>query len=642
MTSRLTPVLPTAAATVTLRPADGGRITGGLWRSRRAVNREVSIPDGYQRMIDAGNFHNLRLAAGTTAGEYVNDLPFLDSDVYKWLESVSWAQVDAELAPELAEELAARVTECVGLLNDAQQPDGYLQSYFQVNHPGTRYHDLQWGHDLYCAGHLIQAAIAQSRATGRTELLDVATRVADFVAGTLGPGKAEGVDGHPLIEMAMVELYRETGERRYLDLAQYFVDARGHGLLGECAPHGGIWGSRYWQDHAPVRTATEVTGHSVRQVYLLAGVVDLAVETGDAELLAAAQRLWTEMVAAKTYLTGGLGAHHTDEAFGDEYELPHERGYAETCAAIGSIMFSWRLLLATGQARYADLIERTLYNGFLSGVSLSGTEYAYVNPLQVRDGHGHSGGDGDARRTPWFRCACCPPNVMRTLASLEHYVLAVAPDGVLLHQYLPGEFRAGEVTLAVDTEYPWQGAVAVTVTETPAGPWTLTLRIPAWTTEYTISVNGEPVDSTVEDGWLRIGRAWQAGDTVRLDLAMPARLTAADPRVDTARGCLAIERGPLVYCVEQADLPAGVRLDDLVLAADAPLTTENRPDLLGGVIAVNGTARVRDRAAQADWWPYAPAGARSGHGAPIPFTAVPYHLWGNRAAGAMRVWLPTD
>ena len=296
-----------------------------------------------------------------------------------------------------------------------------------------------------------------------------------------GPGRVDGIDGHPEVETALVELYRETGEQGYLDAARFFVDRRGHGLLGG---HG--FGAHYFQDHAPVREATSVEGHSVRQVYLLAGVADLYVEDGDETLREAAGRLWHEMVATKTYVTGGIGTHHSDEAFGDPYELTNERSYCETCAAIGSVMFSWRMLMITGEARYADLMERTLYNGFLAGLSIDGQRYIYANPLQVREGHLSGGNDRDYARKPWFKCACCPPNVMRTLASLEHYVVLGGADGLRVHQFVSGSWTApvgdGEATVAVETDYPWDGRVRVRV-EDSTGTWGLTVRVPHWATD---------------------------------------------------------------------------------------------------------------------------------------------------------------
>ncbi len=637
------PIRLTDSSRVALRPAVEATITGGLWAERRAVNRDVCVPQGWDRLHEAGNLPNLELAAGLTEGDYINDLPFLDSDLYKWLEGVAWTLADPELASAPAEVLRQRVAETADLLARAQQPDGYLDSHFQVRFPGERFAQLSWGHELYCAGHLIQAAVALHRSTGDDALLTIARRVADLVVASLGtgPGQRDGIDGHPEIETALVELYRETGEQAYLDQARYQVDRRGHGLLDSER-----FGRAYWQDHRPVREADTVVGHSVRQLYLLAGVADLHAETGDETLLRAAERLWTEMVATQTYLTGGLGAHHRDEAFGDPYELPNERSYCETCAAIASIMFSWRMLMITGEAKYADLLERTLYNGFLAGLSLDGLRYIYANPLQVRDGHLASGDDGDYVRVPWFRCACCPPNVMRLLASLEHYVVLSSADTVSLHQYMTGRFTAevagGQAQLEVRTDYPWDGTVRVQVAAVPGGRWSLAVRVPAWAEGSTLTVAGVAATDAAVDGWWRVARRWEVGDEIVLTLPTPVRLTAADPRVDADRGCLALERGPLVYCVESADLP-GVRLDDLVLDPAQPLHAESRSGALGDVVVVRAAARTRPRPA-GSWWPYVSTvpGAPAGTGETISLTAVPYFAWGNRGPGSMRVWLPVS
>jgi uncharacterized protein len=438
----------------------------------------------------------------------------------------------------------------------------------------------------------------------------------------------------------LVELYRETDAESYLERAGYFVDRRGHGLLGD-----GRFGRHYWQDHLPVRDAASVEGHAVRQLYLLAGVADVYLETGDASLLEALERLWAEMVATKTYLTGGIGAHYSDEAFGDPYELPNERSYCETCAAISSIMFSWRMLMITGEAKYADLMERTLYNGFLAGLSLDGQRYIYANPLQVREGHIARGDDHDYQRVAWFYCACCPPNVMRTLASLEHYVLLGGDARAVLHQYMTGRYAAavaaGEVWMEVTTNYPWDGTVTIRLAGAPAGPWELALRVPHWAEQPTLTVNGTAVDTAPTDGWWVVGRQWNDGDEVVLVLPLVPRFTVADPRLDAARGAVAVEYGPLVYCLEAVDNP-GHRLDDLtidtavapeVVAGDGPLE---------GVATIRTGGRARPRSG-ASWWPYRLAGVRAGDepGQSVPLTAVPYYTWGNREPGAMRIWVPT-
>ncbi|MFD1716932.1 glycoside hydrolase family 127 protein [Georgenia deserti] len=626
------PAAPTDSASVRLRPVPPGdaRITGGLWHQRAEANRGASIPSGLTHLRAAGNVRNLEIAAGTAAGEPEGPV-FADSDVHKWLEAAAW-----EYGRSGEAELLTSQLELTELLARAQAEDGYLNSVVP-HREGQRYRDLPWSHEHYCAGHLIQAAVAQARATGRRELLDVAIKVADHLVATFGPGRAEDVDGHPVIEMALVELYRETGTDAYLELARWFVDARGRGII---AGHGHA--PTYFSDRVPVRDATTVEGHAVRAVYLAAGATDVAVETGDRELLAALEHQYDAMERAKQYLTGGLGARWEGESFGDPFELPTDRAYAETCAAIGGVQWAWRMLLATGEARYADQIERMLYNGFLAGVSLSGTEYFYVNPLQLRsDAHPEGDRSPAHGRRGWFDCACCPPNIMRTLSSLSGYVATTgtdsSPDGassVQLHQYVPGTVAAGGLELDVATNYPWQGRIEVTVRRAPDTPVALSLRVPAWAEGATL--DGE----TVRPGYATLTRTWQAGETMRLDLPMRPRLTTADHRVDAVRGCVAIERGPLVYAFEGADQPDGVVVDDMLLDVTGEITEEHRPDLLGGVTVLRARGYRGTPPPQAAT-PYAEAGTRpSGHGEPVALTAVPYHVWANRGPNPMRVWVP--
>ncbi|MFC9508262.1 glycoside hydrolase family 127 protein [Streptomyces sp. NPDC057002] len=614
MTTGQGPIRPTGGAHTALRPATAARITDGFWAARRRTNAEVSIPQGPAKLEEAGNLANLRAAAGGD-GTFSGDFPFQDSDVHKWLEAASW-----HLAEHPGDSrLVSHVDEFTELLAAAQEPGGYLQTHYQVAHPEKRWTELGWGHELYCAGHLIQAAVAHHRATGRRELLTVAVRFAEHIDATV-----DGVCGHPEIETALVELYRETGERRWLELASAFVDRRGHGLLdADVNPH---LGPAYWQDHTPVREATSVTGHAVRQLYLLAGVTDLASEAADPELRATAERLWEAMVASKTYLTGGVGSRHEGEAFGEPYELPPDRAYAETCAAIASIQWSWRMALLTGEAKYSDLVERTLYNGFLSGAGLDGESWLYVNPLLVREEYeGANEADKAARRVPWFRCACCPPNVMRLLASLPHYMASGDADGLQLHQYATGVYEAGGGRVRVETAYPWHGRISVTVEEAPeAAEWTLSLRIPSWSTGRTATAPDGSAPAEASPGWLRLRRPWAPGDTFTLDLDLDARLTRPDPRVDAVRGCVAIERGPLVYCLEGVDQQPGVRFDDLTLPDGARLEARDEPGLMGGVTLLSA------------------GGARRSDGAAVRLTAVPYCVWANRRQGPMRVWIPRE
>jgi len=614
-------VQPSPTAKSPLRPigAGGVSVRSGFWGTRLGANRERTIPHGYAQLRRAGTLDNLRLAAGA-AGTYRaaadsggSLLPFLDSDVYKWLEAAGW-----ELGRGDDPWLRSAADEAIAVVARAQRADGYLNSFVAVVGDGRPYTDLPWGHEFYCIGHLVQAAVAWHRAVGDDRLLAIAVRAIDHIDREFGADGPPGIDGHPIIEMALVELARTTGEQRYLALAARMLDRRGRGALG-----GGRFGAAYWQDHEPVRQAAEVAGHSVRQLYLDCGAVDVAVESGDEDLLAAVQRRWHDMVRTRRYLTGGVGSRHRDEAFGDPYELPPDRAYAETCAAIASVMLAWRLLLATGEPGYADAIERAVYNGVLSCVSLSGTEFFYVNPLQRRS-HRTFEEDGSGRRMPWQSCACCPPNLMRLLSSWQQYLATADETGIQLHQYASADIRTRigdqEAEVAVRTAYPWDGRVAIRVERTPDHPWTLALRVPEWCGSATLAVAGE-APATVAAGVVDRRRAWRAGDEVILQLDMPVRRIEPDPRVDAVRGCVAFERGPLVYCVESADLPEAAVLEDLRWDPAREAVAAPRPDLGDGVIGVGVPV----------------TGPAAGDGT-VP--AVPYHAWANRGPGGMRVWLP--
>jgi DUF1680 family protein len=618
------PVAPAPGATLHLRPVplDGARITGGLLADRQRANGENAVPSGLERLEKAGNLDNLRIAAGAMTGTPHGPI-FMDSDVYKWLEAVAW-----EYGRRPAEELLKAQREVTAIVAAAQQPDGYLNSVVQLTGEGERYRDLPWSHEHYCAGHLMQAAVAQVRCTGDRALLDVAVRFADHLVATFGEDRRHDVDGHPLVELGLVELYRETGNAAYLELARYFLDARGHGLMESYGKE-----PTYFSDRVPVREQTTVEGHAVRAVYLTAAAADIAIETGDDTLLRKLEEQFAHMAATKTYLTGGLGSRWDGEAFGDEYELPPDRAYAETCAAVGGFQWAWRMLLATGAARYADMAERMLLNGVLAGVSLGGTEYFYVNPLQLR-----GGAHPDENRSPahgrrgWFDCACCPPNVMRTLASLDGYLATTDADGLQIHLYAPSTVTADDIGVEVETGYPWNGVIRVRVTGTPPGEWTLSLRVPGWAPGATLTVDGQSSDAEAGT-YATVRRAWQPGDVAELVLPMPVALAEPDERIDAVRGCVAIERGPLVYAVEEAD---GVPVDDLRLDPAAGLDAEHRPDLLEGVTVVTGRGSVARRDPHP--WPY--AGPAIADETRVEVTAVPYFAWANRGVGSMRVWLP--
>jgi DUF1680 family protein len=658
--SGIGPVAPSAAAAVAQRPlpAPGARLAGGLLDSWQRRNVRASMPLALRQVAVAGNLDNLRLATegpaqvafrergrgydsvAAPAGLGYHGPVFMDSDVYKTLEAIGWARESAG-SGESAEigEFESFAADAIALLGRVQQDDGYLNSYIQVSGE-PRYGTLASSHEMYCAGHLIQAAVALARGSGPGSGDDSALRIAVKLADHLVrefAGQRKGLDGHPIIETALVELYRETGTEAYRDLAAQFVDQRGYGLVGDSG-----FGLRYLQDHAPVRQETTVVGHSVRALYLEAGVTDVAVETGDTELLGSSVRRWADMVAAKTYLTGGTGSRHVDEGFGDRFELPPDRAYNETCASIAAFQWSWRLLLATGDARYADHMERILYNTFAAAVGTEGDRFFYVNPLQRRVDHYEK--DDPGRRREWFKTACCPPNIMRLLASLQHYLAAESGDTLYLHQYTSADVVGAGLALEVSTDYPWDGLVVVRVTSAPGDSREIALRIPAWSAGVGLAVNGvgEQVSASTRS-YLRLRRAWRAGDEIRLQLDMTPRWTSPDPRVDAVRGCVAIERGPLVYCFEQTDQP--VPLDELAVAPGAPLV-EHAVTLAGVGRTVQVTMpathlpqEIGD-AAGAGRRPAPGTHSGAGHEAAVTATAIPYFQWDNRGPGAMRVWIP--
>ena len=639
------PVLPTPNARVRLRPLglSGSRVEGGLWADRRRSNHEITIPFGAEQLEAAGNLLNLKLAAGAR-GEYRgadddtgNTAPFLDSDVHKWLEAVGW-----ELAQSPDERLLALAEPMIELVAGAQRADGYVDSYYQAALPGKEFTNPEWGHELYVAGHLIQAAVAWQRGLGDDRLMWIAERFVRRIEAELGPGKREWICGHPEFEMALVELYRTTGKASYLELARTLVERRGHGILGPCR-----YSARFWQDHETVRTALAPAGHAVRQIYLDCGVVDVAVETGDRELLQSAIRRWESMVSSHTYITGSLGSHHQDEAFGDAFELPPDRAYAETCAAIGSVMLSWRLLLATGEPRFADLIERTAFNGVLPSLALDGTHFFYSNPLMRRSaGAEVLEGPATTRRANWFPIACCPPNLMRFLASFPDLVATVSVDGVQLHQYVTGSLDApvkgGLVRISTETNYPWEGVVHLTVDETVAEDWTLSMRVPEWCPGATVRIGPERLAES-GPGTIELTRRWSVGEELTLELAVSPRVTAPDLRIDAVRGTIALERGPLVYAIEDADLPDGKSVESIEVA-EAPILEDafqSEPGLQEMTwISLDATLRNDEPGPS---WPYRSLPGRSSlaGGQRIRVRALPYFAWVNRAALGMRIWLPT-
>jgi DUF1680 family protein len=615
------------------------RFTRGFWFERQDLNHKVSLKHGYAMLNEAGNLHNLKMAAGLESGGY-RGMNFADENVYKWLEALGW-----ELGRAPDDELQMLADEVISLVSAAQQPDGYLNSYYQTVEPDGKWTDLDFGHELYCAGHLIQAAIAFKRAVDDERLLKVACRFVDHIETVFGPGKREETCGHPEIEMALVELSRLAGEKRYLALAQFFVDQRGKGKMRGI----GANGPAYHQDHAPVRQAEGVTGHAVRQMYLATAVADLYMESGEQALLETSHRLWDDMTGGKMYITGGVGSRYDGEAFGESYELPPDQCYCETCAAIGNFFWNWRMSLIAGDGRYADLMERLLYNGILSSPSLDGTGFFYVNPLMLRDGkyvrlssnpdQAHT----NAGRPKWHSVSCCPPNVMRLFASLSNYFVTQNERGIQIHQYSNMEISTPYARLTVETDYPWDGRIKITFTESRAEPWTLALRVPGWCQSFALSINGQQVNSSLEKGYVMIERTWNTDDVVELTLATPVFLVEADPRVDSLRGCVAIQRGPLVYCVEEHDQEPGVNLLDVEIDPSGEFSNRWQGSFLGGVVTLEGTGYQMDRSAWSNNRLYrhlVPGNENHTSDRKVKLTAIPYYAWGNRGLKSMRVWIP--
>jgi len=586
---------------------------GDFWASKVQLMEKVTLPLQYQIMEETGRMDNFRIAASKISGEF-SGFFFNDTDIYKWIEAVSYL-----LAGNRNEKLERLVDEVIEEIKLAQDEDGYLDTYFTLSRKPDRWTNLKDMHELYCAGHLFQAAIAHHRATGKTSLLDVAIRFAEHIASVFGPRKRKGVPGHPEVEMALVELYRETGERKYLDLARFFIDERGKGLIG---------GNTYHIDHKPFRELDEIVGHAVRSLYLNCGAADLYMETGDKGLWNALERLWIDLVTRKMYVTGGAGARHEGEAFGEAYELPNEKAYAETCAAIASFMWNYRMLLVSGESRFSDLMELVLYNGILPGISLDGKEYFYVNPLADRGGH---------RRQRWFACACCPPNVARTLTALPGYLYALSPEGIWVNLYASNvselEVAGSRVKIEEKTRYPWEGLVEFKVSGDVS--CSLYLRKPEWCREFSVSVNGKVVEPVLENGYLKISKNWHDGDTVFLNLTMDSELLESHPRVQDNVGRVAIRRGPIIYCVEAEDNP-GMDVWDLEISRDTDLKAEHR-DILGGVVAIKGKGYVADPNA----WErlYLTIKEANNFSKEVEFTAIPYYAWANRTPGPMEVWI---
>jgi DUF1680 family protein len=609
-----------------LRPVSMRAVTleDSFWAPLLEKLRDVTLPSQYQQLEKTGRIDNFRRAAGKVDQPFQGWF-FNDSDVYKWVEAAAWS-----LATHEDPELMRMLEDVISEIEDAQDENGYLNTYFTFEQASERWSNLKDMHELYCAGHLIQAAIAHHRSLGEDRLLKVAIRFADHICEVFGPeeeGKRLGTGGHPEIEMALVELARTTGDEKYLGQAQFFLDMRGRGLIG---------GEVYNQDRVNFRGLTRLEGHAVRAVYLNAGATDLYTETGEMSLLEALEGLWLNMTTCQMYISGGVGSRYEGEAFGEDYELPNQDAYAETCAAIANVMWNWRMLMLRGEARYADVLEQALYNGVLVGLGLDGRTYFYRNPLAD---------DGSHHRQDWYQCACCPPNIARLLASLPGYFYSLSEEGIWLHLYAENSVQlelldGRRVGLLQCTEYPWDGKVNVEVQG--EGNFALFLRVPGWSEgERSLALNGEVIPKVeMESGYLKIVRSWRSGDVIQLELPMPVRVMECHPSVHENIGRVAMMRGPLLYCLEGVDHP-GHELDEIVLPLDATFTSSFQRDLLGGVVALQtpGIVQPSEEGWHNQLYRRFQRKLEADRGEIIGVQAVPYYAWDNRDPGQMRVWI---
>lgn len=565
---------------------------------------------------------------------------FSDSDIHKSLEALCWSFYQ-HTEPK-HQDFYERATSAIA---QAQDETGYVYSYFQMVEPEYRWRNFGWGHELYTAGHLIQAAVAESRILGPSKIMDIATKFANLIVEKFsGPGNLQ-MCGHPEIETALIELYRETGNVSYLDMAEKMIRGRGYKKIKDARSLGLFhMNPSYLQDHLPVEEQVSAVGHSVRQLYLNAAVVDLYAEKGDKKLLEVQERQWEDVVYTKMYVTGGLGSRHKDEAFGDSYELPNDRAYAETCASIANFMWSWRLLLATGKSRYADVMELSLYNILEGSISSDGCKFFYSNPLQYRTGHFVAFDTDASERLPWFTCSCCPPNIARIIGTLHHYILSAEMDAIALHLYAAADIETEtlngqKVALEISTKYPDSGNIQITIKS--SGKFTLKLRIPEWSNTNKVTINGSTESSdTDKNNYINLNREWKSGDVVTLELKLEAEFLHPHPRIDASRGAVAIRRGPVLYAIENADVSdKNFLVDDFHVITSKPITetTVELPNFgTSPALSVSGHF-VNFK--NADSYPYAviPPVVSSPE---MKITAIPYARWGNRIKGGMRVWIP--
>lgn len=616
-------------------PFTSVKVTDSFWGQRLKASREVTIPLAFSKCEETGRYENFVKAAHPSDEYKVGGFSFDDTDVYKTIEGASYL---LQTYPD--KKLEKYIDSVLVIVAGAQEPDGYLYTARTMNpkHPHEWAGPERWSkveelsHEFYNLGHMVEGAVAHYQATGKRNFLDIAIRYADCVCKAIGngPDQKKLVPGHQIAEMALVRLYLVTGDRKYLDQAKFFLDARGYTSRKDA----------YSQAHKPVLEQDEAVGHAVRATYMYAGMADVAAITGDSSYIKAVDRIWENIVSKKIYITGGIGARHAGEAFGDNYELPNLSAYNETCAAIGNVYVNYRLFLLHGDAKYFDVLERTLYNGLISGVSLDGGSFFYPNPLSSNGGYS---------RKPWFGCACCPSNISRFIPSLPGYVYAVKDNQVYVNLYMSnrGELKVDrkKVVLEQKTSYPWDGDIRIRVAQ-GSQKFVLNLRIPGWVRgevlpsdlyryadnkqlSYAVTVNGEPVAGELQKGYLQIDRKWKKGDVVEVHFDMQPRVVKAHEQVAADRGRVAIERGPIVYCAEWPDNDFNVH--NILLNQRPTFQVVNKPDLLYGICELTTEAQSLS---------YNAAGKLAVKD--VTLTLIPYYAWAHRGEGDMEVWLPIE
>ena len=575
------------------------KINDNFWSPRLSKHVSATLPVCIDQIENQTgrirNFENAAKGEGEHSGIF-----FDDSDVYKALEGMAYSLINN---PD--PELEKKADEWIDKFAAAQQPDGYINTFYTLTGLDKRWTNMD-KHEMYCAGHMIEAGVAYYQATGKRKLLDVCIRMTDHMMSQFGPGKRHWVPGHEEIELALVKLYQTTQEQKYLDFAYWLLEERGHGhgTMGD----EGKWDPVYYQDIVPVRRLTDISGHAVRCMYLYCGMADVAALKNDTGYIAAIDRLWDDVVHRNMYITGGIGSSHDNEGFTEDYDLPNLDAYCETCASVGMVLWNQRMNQLTGDSKYIDVLERSLYNGALAGISLGGDRFFYVNPLESK---------GDHHRQEWYGCACCPSQLSRFLASIGNYIYASSDDALWVNLYIgnTGQIRIGEtdILLTQETDYPWDGSVKLTISTSLPLEKEIRLRIPNWCKTYDLSINGKRINVSEEKGYAVI-KDWKSQDVIALDMDMPVEIVAADPHVKENFGKRAIQRGPLVYCMEEIDNP--VYFDQIQLSPSTTFQTAFASDILNGIKTIKTNGRAQSA------------------------TFIPYYAWDNRKAGKMRVWIP--